>query len=197
MVLSSSSLRAAAWHRLDGVGHEVGARLGDETGVCGHARQALSRIEDDLDSGPRGFRTRDPRHVRQDRVDVDRRQTEVLRPHESEEALDDPVQALDLVRDHVDVLGDLRRDRLSSLAQARAQELEVDSHRIEWVLDLVGHAGGESAQRGQLLRVGQERLHSPGWLEVAQDEETPARLAVRTQRISRDCPLVRLSRAAR
>ncbi len=83
------------------------------------------------------------------------------------------------MRDHVDVLRDLRRDRLPGLAQARTQQLEVDPHRIERVLDLVGHAGGEAAKRGQLLGVGQERLDRPCGLEVAQNEEASTGLAVR------------------
>ena len=189
--------RAAARHRLDRVAHEVGARLSDEPGVRRHARQAESRIEDDLDPGPGGLGRAHPRHVRQDRVDVDRRQPEVLRTHEPEEALDHAVQSLDLVRDDVDVLGDLRRWRLCGLGEARAKELEVDPHRVERVLDLVSHARRETAQRRQLLRVAQERLDGPGRLEVAQYEQAPARLGGRTERISRNRPLVGLPRAAR
>ena len=66
----------------------------------------------------RGLGPRQARDVRQHGVDVDRREPEVLRPDEAEEALDDAVQPLDLVRDDVDVLGDLRRHRLTRTGPA-------------------------------------------------------------------------------
>ena len=49
----------------------------------------------------------------------------------------------------------------------------MDPHRVQRVLDLVRHAGGQAAQRRELLRVAHQRLDGPGRLEVAQHEQSP------------------------
>ncbi len=44
----------------------------------------------------------------------------------------------------------------------------MDHHRVERVLDLVGHPGRQAAQRGQLRRVAHQRLHRLHRLQVLQ-----------------------------
>src|SRR5437870_4794482 len=62
---------------------------------------------------------------------------ELVGTHEFEESLHDPVEPHDLLRDHVQVLA----NRGLASAEPRLQELEVNAHGVERVLDLVGHPG--------------------------------------------------------
>src|SRR6266571_3140808 len=98
----------------------------------------------------------------------DRADVELLRAHELQEALHDPVETLDLVRDHVEVVLDAG---LGPGGEPRLHELEMDAHRVERVLHLVRHPRGEAAERRQLLRVGHERLHGAYRLQVSQCED--------------------------
>ena len=113
--------------------------------------------------GPLRLGRHEPRHLGEQRAHVDRRQIELLGSHELEEALDDPIEPLDLVGDHVQVLA---RRRVRA-AEARLQELEVDAHRVQGVLDLVRHAGGEPPERRELLRIGHQRLDRPHRIQIS------------------------------
>ena len=58
--------------------------------------------------------------------------------------------------------------RAPLVADLVLHELEVDDHRVQRVLDLVGDAGRQAAERRELVRVPERRLH------LAQVAEVPA-----------------------
>ena len=69
----------------------------------------------------------------------------------------------------------------------------MDPHRVQRILDLVGHAGGQLAQRRQLLRVAHQGLGGPDRIEIAQDEQGAVELGVGPKRIAGHRPLPRLA----
>ena len=68
--------------------------------------------------------------------------------------------------------------RRSALPDLRPQQLEVNHHRVQRVLHLVRDAGGQPAERDQLARVGERRLHPRQVREVARDQQHADQLAV-------------------
>ena len=62
------------------------------------------------------------------------------------------------------------RRGLGPRRQLALQQLEVNRHRIQRVLHLVGDAGGEPAERRELARVPDRRLHGAERAEVARDD---------------------------
>ena len=133
-----------------------------------------------------------------------RLQPQVLGPRELEEALHHLVEPADLALDDFDVLeralGGRRQRRLAgasdsprppaaatglrlrrapaAAADLRPQQLEVDHHRVERILHLVRDAGGQPAERHQLARIGDRRLHPRQVRQVARHEQHADELAV-------------------
>ena len=53
------------------------------------------------------------------------------------------------------------------------EQLEVNHHRVERILDFVRHAGRETSERDELARVPKRRLHLAQVLEIARDQHDP------------------------
>ena len=189
--------RAAARHRLDGVAHEIGARLGDEP-----------RVRRDAGQTPPGSRTISTPALaasgRATRATSDR--TALTSTGARRRSCGRTNRRKPCTTRSSRWISCAMTSMFSAISggagapvwrEPRAQELEMDAHRVERVLDLVGHAGCEAAQRRQLLGVAQQGLDRPGRLEIAQDEQAARGLGIRAERISRNRPLVRLPRASR
>ena len=73
-------------------------------------------------------------------------------------------------------------DRLGHRRELLLEQLEVDGHRVERVLDLVRDAGHQPSERGELARVVQRRVHVAEEAEVARDEHHAEKAAARCPR---------------
>ena len=79
-------------------------------------------------------------------MDVERHRTQRHGPTEVQQHLDDAVDAVDLLQQHVDVLAPA-----GFVAQLALQQLDGAADRAERVADLVGQPHGDLARRGQGL----------------------------------------------
>jgi hypothetical protein len=73
----------------------------------------------------------------------------------------------------------------------------VDAHRVQWVLDLVRHAGGEPTERRELLRIGHQRLDRPDRIQISNCEHGAAGPLAAGDSITRHRQLARLPIAER
>ena len=92
-------------------------------------------------------------------------------------------------RNHLHVLAQIERlraarrrrhgDRLGTAAELLLEELEVNRHRVERILHLVGDAGHQPPERRELARVVQRRVHMAQEAQVPRDEHRPEKAAAR------------------
>src|SRR5258705_6694701 len=145
---------AARRHRLTGVLDEVEQGLAEQLLVPLDGEQARRGVEDKPDALtlPLGLHQR--HYAVQESRRLDWLQLELVGPHESEEPLDDTVEAPDLAADHLEALAYF----LIRGIQALLDQLDVDHHGVERIFDLVGHAGSKAAEGRQPLRVAHQRL---------------------------------------
>ena len=130
--------------------------------------------------------------VADERRELHRLQLQLVGPRELQEAVDDLVEAPDLARDDVRracVRSSVAPDRQPvppgtvigsrTAAELLLQQLEVNRHRVQRVLHFVRHAGHQPAERGELARVVQRRVHLAEVAEVARHEHRAEEPAVR------------------
>src|SRR5262249_61683247 len=112
-------------------------------------------------------------YLLEERREADEGERHARRPGQLEQALDDPIDALELARHHA----------LEAIAEARVVEpgrhpADERAQGRERVLDLVGEAGGEGADGGQTIRAPELALELAHHGEIAQDADRAEVLAV-------------------
>ena len=142
--------RAAAFHGIEGVEHDVQHQLLDLVDVDGYHQLAVPIPGDDPDAPFPGRALVDLYHLVEYRVDVVGERRQFGRPGVVEEILDETVDTPDL-RDHLFVVPAPVLLVAVLLLHVPLENPEVDDHGIKRIADFVGQYGGELAQRSQAL----------------------------------------------
>ena len=119
-------------------------------------------------------------HFADNPIEIDLAEGAIGFAAEAEQAVDDPLAAVDFAHNDFEVAGKIPQPQvlcqLGSLPEAALQGFGIAGHRGHGIVDFMGHPGGQHPDTGHFFRLQQLQFPSPPFGDVSNEDQGPEAL---------------------